>query len=43
MASLMKDRARHLVLALLLSIGLTMPLAGSLDEVLCSPRTLPGV
>ena len=40
MASLMKDRARHLVLALLLSIGLTMPLAGSLDEVLCSPRTL---
>ncbi len=40
MASLMKDRARHLVLALLLSIGLAMPLAGSLDETLCSPRTL---
>ena len=40
MALVMKERARHLVLALLLSIGLAMPLAGSLDEALCSPLIL---
>ena len=40
MALLIKERARHLVLALLLSVGLVMPLAGSLDEALCSFQTL---
>ena len=40
MAEKWKERIRHAVLALLLSVGLSMALAGSLDETLISPRML---
>lgn len=36
----LKERIRHALMALLLSVGLTMPLAGALDESLISPRIL---
>ena len=40
MADKLKDRLKHAVLALLLSAGLAMPVAGALDETLISPRML---
>ena len=38
MAEKGKERIRHAILTLLLSVGLSMSLAGSLDETLISPR-----
>ncbi len=35
-----RERIRHALMALLLSVGLTMPLAGALDDSLISPRIL---
>lgn len=40
MAEKLKERLRHAILALLLSVGLSMSLAGSLDESLISLRML---
>lgn len=40
MADKAKERIRHALLALMLSVGLSMALAGSLDETLVSPRML---
>lgn len=40
MADKVKERIRHALLALMLSVGLSMALAGSLDETLVSPRML---
>jgi len=39
-ADKVKERIRHALLALMLSVGLSMALAGSLDETLVSPRML---
>ena len=36
----LKERLRHALLAFLLSVGLSMPLCGALDETLISPRIL---
>ena len=40
MAEKLRERIRHLVPAFLLSAGLALPFAGSLDETLVSPRML---
>ena len=40
MTDKVQERIRHAVLAMLLSVGLSMALAGSLDEMLISPRML---
>lgn len=40
MTGKVQERIRHAVLSMLLSVGLSMALAGSLDEMLISPRIL---
>lgn len=40
MAERIRERLRHALIAFLLSVGLSMPLCGALDETLISPRIL---
>ena len=40
MAEKLKERAGHALLAMLLSVGLVMPLCGALDESLLSLRLI---